>query len=188
MTGFEHLKKLDFVLENERSTINLGHTLSNAIGYSGLCIYLVGDLGAGKTTFSRGIIKGYGHQGAVKSPTYTIVEPYELTFKDKPRFVYHFDFYRLSHPTEVEFLGLEDYFSGSSLCLIEWPDKVEGCIPPPDIKINLYEDFDIKNNLDSDDFLNKRFISFEAFSGHGNEILSTTKKLLQSDSNIKPLD
>lgn len=96
-------------------------------------IYLSGDLGAGKTTLTRGLMRGYGYEGAVKSPTYTLVEPYEFSRYN----IYHFDLYRLSDPDEVEFLGVSDYFECENLCLVEWPENGGAQLPPADLKIGL---------------------------------------------------
>ncbi len=98
-----------------------------------LVIYLIGNLGAGKTTLSRGILNACGHVGTVKSPTYTLIEPYELADKT----ILHADFYRLGDPEEVVLLGLDDFLSRPCIWLIEWPDNVIKSLPPPDISLNL---------------------------------------------------
>lgn len=100
---------------------------------SNLCIYLKGDLGAGKTTLAREIIHKLGYKGAVKSPTYSIVESYVTGNLD----IFHFDLYRIQEPEELEIVGIREYFSSSSLCLIEWPCKGKNIIKQSDLEINL---------------------------------------------------
>jgi len=121
---------LDILTADEMET--LGGKLSVSV-VPGSCIFLYGELGAGKTTFSRGFIQKLGHQGHVKSPTYTLVEAYEL----KPFNLYHFDFYRLTDPLELEFLGIKDYFNSASVCLVEWPEKGEVMLPKPDLSCHI---------------------------------------------------
>ena len=103
-----------------------------------LLIALQGDLGVGKTTLSRGILTGLGHIGPVKSPTYTLVEPYELSLGT----VCHFDFYRLIDAEELEYMGFQDYLVGSRLCLIEWPERGAGFMPEADLLIEIIQQGD----------------------------------------------
>lgn len=120
------------VLADEAATVAVGTKLARASEGHGV-IALRGNLGSGKTTLCRGLIRALGHTGAVKSPTYTLVEPYELGATR----VLHYDLYRLSDPEEVEFLGMRDFLDGRTLTLIEWPEKAIGFLPPADLDLSL---------------------------------------------------
>jgi tRNA threonylcarbamoyladenosine biosynthesis protein TsaE len=119
-------------LPDELATLALGAALAGALE-PGLTIYLEGDLGAGKTTLARGVLRGLGHAGPVKSPTYTLVEVYEVSRLH----LHHFDFYRFHDPREWIDAGFRETFNGRNVSLIEWPEKAGSMLPPADVRIAL---------------------------------------------------
>ncbi|MDR2165573.1 MAG: tRNA (adenosine(37)-N6)-threonylcarbamoyltransferase complex ATPase subunit type 1 TsaE [Zoogloeaceae bacterium] len=119
-------------LPDVAATEKLGATLA-AVLKPGLVIHLEGDLGAGKTTLARALLRARGYTGPVKSPTYTLVEVYVVS----RLYLYHFDFYRFLYPEEFEDAGLGEYFRDDAICLVEWPDKAVGYVPPADVRISL---------------------------------------------------
>ena len=123
---------LEMYLPDEAATRALGARLAQVIE-PGLLVYLHGELGSGKTTLARGLLRGLGYAGRVKSPTYTLVELYPVSRLN----LYHFDFYRFRDPREWRDAGFSEYFNDASVCLVEWPEKAAGLLPPADLDIAL---------------------------------------------------
>lgn len=119
-------------LVDEAATLALGAEIA-AVLHPGLIVFLRGNLGAGKTTLARGILRGLGYEGKVKSPTYNLVELYKIS----RLYFYHFDFYRFNDPIEWEDAGFREYFNAESICLVEWPEKARGLLPTADLEILL---------------------------------------------------
>jgi len=119
-------------LPEERATLALGGVLATTLE-PGLTIYLSGELGAGKTTVIRGLLRALGHEGPVRSPTYTLVEVYAVSRLD----LHHFDFYRFHDPREWIDAGFRESFNGRTVSLIEWPERAGGRLPPADVEIAL---------------------------------------------------
>ena len=124
--------RLQAHLADEKDTETLGSALSTVL-LPGLQIWLEGNLGTGKTTLTRGVLRGLGYEGKVKSPTYTLIEPYVVSRLD----LYHFDFYRFNSPDEYLDAGLDEYFEGQGVCMVEWPDKALPYLPSPDVEVRL---------------------------------------------------
>jgi tRNA threonylcarbamoyladenosine biosynthesis protein TsaE len=126
------MSSLTRILPAEPDTLAFGTSLAPCLA-PGLVIFLSGELGAGKTTLARGVLRGLGHAGKVKSPSFALVEPYTFS----RLYLYHFDFYRFTKPTELEEAGFREYFNSDSVCLVEWPEKAAGIVPPADIRITI---------------------------------------------------
>jgi len=161
------MKKLEYFLPDEAATIAIGSGLAEVMKSStvqqSLVVYLNGDLGAGKTTLTRGFVRGMGHVGNVKSPTYTLVEPYELANWR----IFHFDLYRLADAEELEYMGIRDYFNNDCCCFIEWPEKGTGLLAKADLIINIvYQD-------------EQRIIELQAESDHGEQVMTELAQIIK---------
>jgi len=158
-------EELYLPLADEVATLALGAVIADALvqGTSGALIFLSGELGAGKTTLSRGILRGLGYSGRVKSPTYTLVELYVISRLN----LYHFDFYRFGEPEEWLEAGFRDLFNETNICLVEWPEKAGELLPPPDLRIALKS-----TPMDA------RETNIAALSSKGREMLSIMRTLL----------
>jgi tRNA threonylcarbamoyladenosine biosynthesis protein TsaE len=124
-------------LRDEAATLALGGALAAGVA-PGRVMHLRGDLGAGKTTLTRGLLRALGYAGRVKSPTYTLVEHYSLSSLN----LYHFDFYRFKDQEEWLSSGFRDYFNAQSLCVVEWPERAGDLLAPPDLELRLEFDAD----------------------------------------------
>ncbi len=130
------MQRLHLHLPDEAATARLGADLAHVLT-SGLALYLHGDLGAGKTALTRALLHAAGYQGRVKSPTYTLAEPYEVKLAGRMVTVIHFDLYRMASPEEFLDAGFREHFNENSVCIVEWPEKGEPVLPPPDIHVSL---------------------------------------------------
>ncbi|WP_026075549.1 tRNA (adenosine(37)-N6)-threonylcarbamoyltransferase complex ATPase subunit type 1 TsaE [Noviherbaspirillum massiliense] len=123
-------------LHDEAGTAAMGAALARAL-VPGLVIYLHGELGAGKTALTRALLHAAGHAGAVKSPTYTLAEPYTVSLAGQPLHVIHFDLYRMASPEEFLDAGFRDHFNEQNVCIVEWPEKAAPVLPSPDVDVFL---------------------------------------------------
>lgn len=123
-------------LQDEARTAALGAALARVLT-PGLAIYLYGNLGSGKTTLTRALLHAAGYAGRIKSPTYTLAEPYTVTLADRMVPVIHFDLYRMAGPEEFLEAGFREHFNENNICIIEWPERGEPVLPTPDIHISL---------------------------------------------------
>ena len=130
------MQHLTIHLHDEAGTAALGASLSRALA-PGLTIYLHGDLGAGKTALTRALLHAAGHAGHVRSPTYTLAEPYSVQIAGQNVEVIHFDLYRMGSPEEFLEAGFREYFNPRTICIVEWPEKAEALLPPPDLNVFL---------------------------------------------------
>ena len=152
-------------VDDEQAMLALGGQLATLLRGRG-AVFIRGQLGAGKTTLCRGLLRAMGHRGAVKSPTFTLVEPYE--FPDTE--VFHFDLYRLSDPGELDYIGIDEYFADGHLCLVEWPEKASGQLPQHDLEISI----DVSGE--------KRNISIQAMSADGETICESLAQQIVGQS------
>ncbi len=158
-----------WLLADEQQMVAFGRQLGVAARPEA-SIYLQGNLGMGKTTLCRGVVQSFGHVGVVKSPTYTLVEPYDFV----EGLVYHFDLYRLADPEELEYLGIRDYFSTAAVRLIEWPDRGAGILPRADLELQI--------ELEG----TGRRIRIKPWSLRGESILSTLVEAIEPLGGVDP--
>ena len=153
---------LTLSLSEESATITLGRKLAPLL-IPGMVVWLDGDLGAGKTTLVRALLRWLGHTGPVKSPTYTLVEVYVVS----SIYWYHFDFYRFNEPEEFEDAGLGEYFRENAVCLVEWPEKASGYVPSADLGLVF--------SFPADTSESGRRLDLRAYSEEGQKCLNSLK-------------
>lgn len=162
---------LAYALPDETHTEKLGGVLAQAL-IGGMVCYLEGDLGAGKTSLCRALIRATGHQGTVKSPSYTLVEVYPVS----RLYLYHFDFYRFKSPEEFVDAGFGEYFNETDICLVEWPDRAFPHLPAADVRCVL-------SYVDE----HARRIEFFAQTIKGQQCLNTIRPMLEGANGWAPL-
>jgi tRNA threonylcarbamoyladenosine biosynthesis protein TsaE len=133
---YRDMQHFKWHLKDEAGTAALGAALARVL-QPGLSIHLHGELGAGKTALTRAMLHAAGHAGHVKSPTYTLAETYRITVGGEPADAIHFDLYRMGGPEEFLDAGFRDHFNSANICIVEWPERAEQVLPPPDINISL---------------------------------------------------
>lgn len=153
-------------ISNEADMLALGRALARACGNDGAWIYLSGELGAGKTTLVRGFMRELGYDDRVKSPTYTLVEPYEILNGERIRIIYHFDFYRINTTEELFAMGLDDYFQQNTYCLVEWPEQAIAALPVADLMLSIQAPLQHQNAATDD-----RQVTITSQSSRGAAIL-----------------
>ncbi|SAK56767.1 hydrolase [Caballeronia glebae] len=171
-----------FDLRDEAATLAFGERFAHVVDgtrqhashasserFHGLQVQLIGDLGAGKTTLVRATLRALGHVGRVKSPTYTLVEPYSLVIESGPLDVYHFDLYRFVDPAEWADAGFREYFDAGAVCLVEWPQQAGGLLGVPDLVFQLSLPDDLGAQADSNE--EGRVLTARAFSETGKSCL-----------------
>jgi tRNA threonylcarbamoyladenosine biosynthesis protein TsaE len=169
-----------FDLRDEAATLAFGVRFARAIEltreeasserFAGLQVQLIGDLGAGKTTLVRATLRALGHEGRVKSPTYTLVEPYSLETARGPLELYHFDLYRFADPAEWADAGFREYFDRGAICLVEWPQQADGLLGVPDLifQLSLPGEHDAPGDSNEEE---GRVLTARAFSETGKSCL-----------------
>ncbi|MFB0936145.1 MAG: tRNA (adenosine(37)-N6)-threonylcarbamoyltransferase complex ATPase subunit type 1 TsaE [Propionivibrio sp.] len=169
-SSFYPQASLTLSLPDEPATNALGSLIAPVLA-PGMVVWLDGDLGAGKTTLVRALLRSLGYTGPVKSPTYALVEVYVIS----SIYWYHFDFYRFNDPEEFADAGMAEYFRDDAVCLVEWPEKAAGHVPPPDLALVF--------SFSADQRCSGRVLELSAYSERGKACLKTlANRHIQGDA------